>query len=81
MDQLNFYLAAANAYATQATSVFNMFLTVSFGSLAFASALPLRDIGYRVPLYKSKFTVSTSSILIGIALFSFLGLGSLLERF
>ncbi len=71
MDQLNFYLAAANAYATQATAVFNMFLTVLFGSLGFAAALPLRDIGHQVPLFKSDFSVSTSSMLIGAALLSF----------
>jgi hypothetical protein len=71
MSELNFYLAAANAYASQATSVFNMFLTVLFGSLAFAAAMSLKDIGNQVNIYKINFNVSTSSLLIGSALLSF----------
>ncbi|TVZ40276.1 hypothetical protein P886_4703 [Alteromonadaceae bacterium 2753L.S.0a.02] len=65
MEPLNFYLSAADAYGNQASTVFNMFLTVLFGSLGFAAAFPLRDVG------KRRFGLSASSKLIGGALLSF----------
>jgi len=69
LDHLNFYLSAASAYADQASTVFNMFLTVMFGSFGFAAALPLRDIGMHFNVYN--FRISLSSICIGISLLAF----------
>ena len=44
-ERLDFALQTAMAYGDMASTVFNMFLTVLFSSLAFAAAIPLKDIG------------------------------------
>jgi hypothetical protein len=69
MDHLSFYLSAATYYAEQASSVFNMFLTVLFSSLGFAAALPLGDFGKTISIFGWK--CSSSSLCIGIMLFAF----------
>ena len=69
MDNLNFYLSAAIGFANQASTVFNMFLTVMFSSFGFAAALPLRDVGKSRNLFN--FSVSSSSILVGFSLSAF----------
>jgi len=47
MEQEKFdaVLSAATTYANQASSTFNMFVTVAFASLAFSASLPLGDVG------------------------------------
>lgn len=69
MDELNFYLDATAAYAEQSNTIFNMFLTVLFGSLAFSAAISLKGIGRDIKIFK--LSVSSSSLLIGAALLSF----------
>jgi hypothetical protein len=69
MERLNFYLASASGYAKQATSIFNMFITVMFSSFAFAAALPLKNIGSSYDLFG--FFVSLSSIWVGLLLLAF----------
>lgn len=71
MDQnlLDMTLQTAVSYANMASTVFNMFLTVVFGSLAFAAAIPLRDIGRSIQ--NIPWHISSSSFLFGIALLSF----------
>ncbi len=69
MEQLNFYLSAATAYADQASNIFNMFLTVLFSSFGFAAAFPLRDIGKRINIFS--WSLSTSSLYIGVTLLAF----------
>ena len=55
----------STATTSNATTVFNMFLTVVFGSFAFAAAIPLKNIG------KSYFSLSISSLWVGFSLLSF----------
>lgn len=66
---VNVVLALAEAYAGQATEIFNMFLTVLFASFGFAAAMPLRDIGRRRKWFNFEF--SSSSTLMGAALLAF----------
>ena len=63
---IGYLLTMSTTTANNATTVFNMFLTVVFGSFAFAAAIPLKDIGR--PLI---FGLSTSSLCIGFSLLSF----------
>ena len=44
---LHFYLTAAAAFAKGSTDMFAIFISVLFGSFAFAAALSLRNIGRR----------------------------------
>ena len=69
MERLNFYLSSASGYANQATSIFNIFITVTFSSFAFAAALPLIEIGSSYNLFG--FLVSYSSMLVGLSLLAF----------
>jgi len=62
---IDYLVNMSTATTSNATTVFNMFLTVVFGSFAFAAAIPLKNIG------KSYFNLSTSSILVGFSLLSF----------
>ena len=67
MSQENFdsLLSAATTYGSQVTATFNLFLTVAFGSLAFAAAKPLGNIG-------SQFLgFSTTSLVMALVLLSF----------
>ena len=66
---LELTLQTAVNYANMASTVFNMFLTVVFSSLAFAAAIPLREIGK--PIKFLPWHVSGSSFLFSIALLSF----------
>lgn len=63
---IDYLVNMSTATTSSATTVFNMFLTVVFSSLAFAAAIPLKDIGR--PFI---FSLSTSSLLIGFSLLSF----------
>ena len=58
-------LNAAIGYSNNATHIYNMYLYVLFGSLAFAAALPLRDIGERY------LWCSSSSWLVGFSFLAF----------
>ncbi|MBQ4835749.1 MULTISPECIES: hypothetical protein [Pseudoalteromonas] len=71
MDQkiLELTLQTAMNYASLASTVFNLFLTVLFGSFAFAAAIPLRDIGK--PIRFLPWHVSGSSFVFSIGLLSF----------
>ena len=62
---IGYLVDMSTATTTNATTVFNMFLTVIFGSFAFAAAIPLKNIG------KSYFNLSTSSLWVGFSLLSF----------
>lgn len=44
---LHFYLTAAAAFAKGSADMFAIFISVLFGSFAFAAALSLRNIGRR----------------------------------
>lgn len=51
MEELYFYLDATSAYAVQSNTVFSMFLTVLFSSLAFSAALSLKGIGRDIRIF------------------------------
>ena len=69
MELFNFYLATAVGFATQASSIFNLFITVMFSSFAFAAALPMRNIGRPKIIFNNHF--SKSSMWVGFSLLSF----------
>jgi hypothetical protein len=69
MNDLGFLLSAAEGYASLASNIFSMFLTVMFSSFAFAAALPLRNIGTRIKIFS--ISLSSSSIWIGASLLAF----------
>lgn len=62
-------LTLTTALVSNATTIFNMFLTVVFGSFAFAATVSLRNIG-RLINFKI-FKLSTSSIWMGGSLLAF----------
>ncbi len=66
---LEFTLQTAVSYANLASTVFNMFLTVVFSSLAFAAAVPLREIGK--PIKHLPWHISSCSFWFGISLLAF----------
>ena len=68
-ERLDFALQTAIAYGNMTSTVFNMFLTVLFSSLAFAAAIPLKDIGRPIKIFR--WHISGSSFWFSIALFSF----------
>lgn len=68
-DQIPVLLSAATTYANGQASLFNQFLTVVFGALAFASALSLRSIGPTFKLWI--FRCSSSSLLIAFVLVAY----------
>lgn len=70
MDEIDFLVTSAQAYVNASVSVFNMFLTVLFGSLAFSASMSLRDIG-RSPMKIGCLPLSWSSCVIGSALLAF----------
>ncbi|MFT6791168.1 MAG: energy-coupling factor transporter transmembrane protein EcfT [Cellvibrionaceae bacterium] len=69
MNDLGFLLSAAEGYASMASNIFSIFLTVMFSSFAFAAALPLRNIGARIKIFSLR--LSSSSIWIGVSLLAF----------
>ncbi|WP_299621036.1 hypothetical protein [Pelagibius sp.] len=68
-ELVDFLLATATTYAASTISIFNLFLTVAFGSLAFSAALSLRSIGKSYKIWRFRF--SSSSLLIALALLAF----------
>ena len=69
IDQIGILVTTATTYAANAASLFNLFLTVFFGSLAFAAALSLKSIGTTHRFWK--FSCSSSSLMFAAALLAF----------
>jgi len=76
MNELDFLLSTTQAYVANASDIFNLFLTVVFGSFAFAAALPLRNIGRLFTV--GPFQFSTSSLVIGFVFLSFYSISFLM---
>ncbi len=68
-NQIGILVTTATTYAANAASIFNLFLTVCFGSLAFAAALPLKSIGDPHPFFE--FCFSSSSLMFAVAFLAF----------
>jgi len=69
LSHIAILMSAATTYAANLSSIFNMFLTVVFGSLAFSAAISLRDIGKNYG--NEKYHISQSSIIIAFVLAAF----------
>lgn len=66
-EKFDSLMSAATTYGTQMTATFNLFITVAFGSLAFAAAMPLANVG-------TKFIggyISSASLLMAVILMAF----------
>lgn len=62
---IEYLLTIVGTTSSNAMTVFNMFITVAFGSFAFATGLPMKNIG------RSIFGLSTTSITVGFSLLAF----------
>ncbi|AEJ02830.1 hypothetical protein Nit79A3_3092 [Nitrosomonas sp. Is79A3] len=62
-------LTIVGTTSSNAMTVFNMFITVAFGSFAFATGLPMKNIGRSIKFFN--FGLSTTSITVGFSLLAF----------
>ena len=67
--RVSILVSVATGYANSMRGIFSLFLTVIFGSLGFAAALPLKDIGSTHTILG--FGLSTSSLLVGGEILAF----------